>query len=95
MIHSGTKFLGGHNDTLAGFISAATEELSRELRFLYKTIGCCLSPFDSFLIIRGIKTLAVRIEKQQENAEKIARWLQKTKKSTKGFLHWIGRSSRI
>lgn len=85
VIHSGTKFLGGHNDTLAGFISVATEELSKELRFLYKTIGCCLSPFDSFLVIRGIKTLAVRIEKQQENADKIARWLQKQRKVKKVF----------
>lgn len=76
VVCSGTKFLGGHNDTLAGFVTTATEELAEKVRYVYKTIGCNLSPFDSFLLIRGIKTLALRMERQQENAEKIARWLQ-------------------
>lgn len=77
VIHSGTKYLGGHNDTLAGFLVAATEELSEKLRFIYKTTGACLSPFDSFLMIRGIKTLAIRMEKIQDNAMIIAKWLEK------------------
>ncbi len=75
VVHSGTKYLGGHNDTLAGFLVVSDNALSGRLRFIYKTIGACLSPFDSWLLIRGIKTLAVRMERQQENAMKIAQWL--------------------
>ncbi len=73
--HSGTKYLGGHNDTLAGFLVVNDAQLSERLRFLYKTIGPCLSPFDSFLITRGIKTLSVRMDRQQENAQAVANWL--------------------
>ncbi|MBM7684719.1 trans-sulfuration enzyme family protein [Defluviitalea raffinosedens] len=77
VLHSGTKYLSGHNDTLSGFLVVRTEELSEKLRFIYKTTGACLSPFDSWLMIRGIKTLAVRMEKQQENAIALANWLCK------------------
>lgn len=80
VIHSGTKYLGGHNDTLAGFLCTSRTELAERIRYIYKTIGCCLAPFDSFLIIRGIKTLAVRLERQQQNAMKIAEWLKQHKK---------------
>lgn len=80
VIHSGTKFLGGHNDTLAGFLCSADADLAGRIRFLYKTVGSCLSPFDSFLIIRGIKTLSVRMERQQANAMEIAEWLKRQKK---------------
>jgi cystathionine beta-lyase/cystathionine gamma-synthase len=75
VVHSGTKYLGGHNDTLAGFLVVSDSALSQRLRFIYKTTGACLSPFDSWLMIRGIKTLAVRMERQQESALKIAHWL--------------------
>lgn len=75
VLHSGTKYLSGHNDTLAGFLVTNSKELSEKLRYIYKTTGSCLSPFDSWLLIRGIKTLAVRMDKQQENAMKIASWL--------------------
>jgi cystathionine beta-lyase/cystathionine gamma-synthase len=75
VIHSGTKYLGGHNDTLAGFAVVNDEKISERLRFIYKTTGACLSPFDSWLLIRGIKTLPLRMEKQQENAMKLANWL--------------------
>jgi len=75
VLHSGTKYLGGHNDTLSGFLVVNDDGLSEKLRFIAKTTGACLSPFDGFLIIRGIKTLAIRIERQQETALKIARWL--------------------
>lgn len=77
VIHSGTKFLGGHNDTLAGFIITNNEEISERLTFLVNTIGAGLSPFDSWLILRGIKTLGVRMEKSQDNAIQIANWLKK------------------
>lgn len=75
VLHSGTKYLSGHNDTLAGFAVTATPELSEKLRFIYKTTGACLSPFDSWLLIRGIKTLPIRMEKQQQNALALANWL--------------------
>ena len=80
VIHSGTKFLGGHNDTLAGFLSTSRDDLAEKIRYLYKTIGSCLAPFDSYLLIRGIKTLPIRMERQQENALTIAKWLQTQKK---------------
>lgn len=76
VIHSGTKYLGGHNDTLAGFLVTSREDISRRLRFNIKTTGAGLAPFDSWLIIRGIKTLAVRMERAQSNAAQIAEWLQ-------------------
>lgn len=85
VVHSGTKFLGGHNDTLAGFICMKSLELAEKIRYLYKTTGCCLSPFDSFLMIRGIKTLAIRIEKQQHNALQIAGWLKEQKRVQQVF----------
>lgn len=88
VVHSGTKYLCGHNDTLAGFVVVKDSEYSDRLRYIYKTTGACLSPFDSWLIIRGIKTLAVRMERQQENALEIASWLRKQKiiKS----VHYVG-----
>jgi cystathionine gamma-synthase len=77
ILHSGTKYLGGHNDTLAGMLVVKDSGLAEKLRFIAKTTGGCLSPFDSFLIIRGIKTLAIRMERQQETAVKIVQWLLK------------------
>ena len=76
VVHSGTKYLAGHNDTLAGFIITNRPEIQEKLRFLIKTTGAGLSPFDSWLVIRGIKTLALRMEASQKSAEKIARWLK-------------------
>ena len=76
VLHSGTKYLGGHNDTLAGFLVARDAHLSEKLQFLCKTIGACLAPWDSFLILRGIKTLAIRMERITENAKKISAWLE-------------------
>lgn len=91
VIHSGTKYLGGHNDTLAGFAVMRDEEIAEKLRFIYKTTGACLSPFDSWLLIRGIKTLPIRMDKQQENAEKIADWLCQQEKIK--AVHYVGLSS--
>jgi cystathionine beta-lyase/cystathionine gamma-synthase len=88
VVHSGTKFLGGHNDTLAGFLVVADSELSARLRFIYKTTGACLSPFDSWLLIRGIKTLAVRMDRQQESAGKLAWWLLSQEKIK--AVHYVG-----
>ena len=76
VIHSGSKFLGGHNDTLAGFLCVKSPELALRYRELYKTLGGSLPPFDSWLIMRGIKTLPMRMERQQANALQVAAWLK-------------------
>lgn len=88
VVHSGSKYLGGHNDTLAGFLVVADDSLSERLRFIYKTTGACLSPIDSWLIIRGIKTLAVRMDRQQENAVALADWLCRQEKIK--AVHYVG-----
>ncbi|MGN6711534.1 trans-sulfuration enzyme family protein [Anaerocolumna jejuensis] len=88
VIHSGTKYLSGHNDTLAGFLVTNKADLSEKLRFIYKTTGACLAPFDCWLLIRGIKTLAVRMERQEENAKKIAAFLSSQEKVRK--VYFIG-----
>ena len=75
VVHSGTKFLAGHNDTLAGFIIVKSPDLQEKLRFLIKTTGAGLAPFDCWLVLRGIKTLALRMEKASASALKIAQWL--------------------
>lgn len=85
VIHSGTKFLGGHNDTLAGFIVSDNEAVIEKLRFLIKTTGAGLAPFDSWLMLRGIKTLGVRMERAEKNALEIAKWLKKQKHVTKVY----------
>ena len=85
IIHSGTKFLGGHNDTLAGFIVTNSEAISEKLRFLIKTVGSGLAPFDSWLILRGIKTLPLRMEKAQANAQAIVNFLLAQKNITKVY----------
>jgi cystathionine gamma-synthase len=88
VLHSGTKYLGGHNDTLSGMLVVKDNVLSEKLRFIAKTTGGTLSPFDSFLIVRGIKTLAVRMERQQETAVTVARWLAGQGKVK--AVHYIG-----
>ena len=76
VIHSGTKFLSGHNDSIAGFLITSSEEIGDELAFNLKTTGAMLSPFDSWLLLRGIKTLSVRMDRAQENTQKIVEYLQ-------------------
>lgn len=83
VVHSGTKYLSGHNDTLAGFLITKREDISEKFRFLIKTTGAGLAPFDSWLILRGIKTLGIRMEKSQQNAIAIAKWLKQQKAVTK------------
>lgn len=75
VIHSGTKYLGGHSDTIAGLVVATDPDLAKRLYYLQNAIGGILAPWDSFLIIRGIKTLAVRMERHVQNAQRIAKWL--------------------
>ncbi|WP_138754814.1 PLP-dependent transferase [Paenibacillus sinopodophylli] len=75
IIHSATKYLGGHNDVLAGLIVTKGKELSDEMAFLHNSIGAVLGPQDSWLLMRGMKTLALRMERHQYNATTIANYL--------------------
>ncbi|ASS66631.1 MULTISPECIES: aminotransferase class I/II-fold pyridoxal phosphate-dependent enzyme [unclassified Paenibacillus] len=76
VIHSATKYLGGHNDVLAGLIVTKGEELSKEMGILHNSIGAVLGPQDSWLLMRGMKTLALRMERHQYNATRLAEYLQ-------------------
>lgn len=76
VFHSATKYLAGHNDVLAGLIVAKGEELSEKIRFLHNSIGAVLGPQDSWLLIRGLKTLALRMDRHQENAFIVAQFLE-------------------
>ena len=75
VIHSGTKYLGGHNDVLSGLVVAKEPELAERVRFIQNSTGAVLSPFESWLLLRGIKTLAVRMDRHNHNALIVARWL--------------------
>ena len=76
VIHSGTKYLGGHSDTVSGFVVVNDKELADRLYYLQNAIGGVLGPWDSFLMIRGIKTLGVRMDRHVKNAIQIAEWLE-------------------
>ena len=75
VLHSATKYLGGHSDLVAGLVVVRDAALAERLAFIQNSTGGVLAPFDSFLLIRGIRTLAVRMDRHTENAEKIARHL--------------------
>jgi len=76
VVHSATKYLGGHNDVLAGLVVAKGEELCEKLFTYQNAIGGVLSPFDSWLLLRGMKTLSLRMNKHQENARELAKFLE-------------------
>ena len=75
VIHSGTKYLGGHSDVVSGFVVVNDKKIADRLYYLQNAIGGILGPWDSYLMIRGIKTLGVRMDRHVANAEKIAEWL--------------------
>ncbi|XVF11595.1 hypothetical protein REPUB_Repub08aG0040600 [Reevesia pubescens] len=75
VMHSATKFIAGHSDIMAGVLAVKGESLAKELYFLQNAVGSGLAPFDCWICLRGIKTMALRVEKQQENAQKIAEFL--------------------
>jgi cystathionine beta-lyase len=77
VIHSATKYLGGHSDLIAGAVVTRCRELSEKLKFIQNSSGAVLGPFDSWLLIRGIETLALRIEKHCANAHRVAAFLSK------------------
>lgn len=76
VVHSATKFLGGHSDVLAGLAVVRTEELAQQLYFIQNAFGAVLGPQDSWLVMRGMKTLKVRMDQQQATAAQIALWLK-------------------
>lgn len=76
VIHSATKYLGGHSDLVAGLVVVNSGELSERLAFIQNSTGGVLQPFDSFLLIRGIKTLGVRMDRHVKNAEEAAAYLK-------------------
>ncbi|MBS4220121.1 methionine biosynthesis PLP-dependent protein [Bacillus sp. FJAT-49711] len=76
VIHSATKYIGGHNDVLAGLVTAKGNDLCERLFTLHNAIGAVLSPTDSWLLIRGLKTLHLRMKQHEENAKKIVKFLR-------------------
>ncbi len=72
VVHSSTKYLGGHSDVVGGFVATGRDELAEQLRFLQNAVGAVPSPFDCYLVQRGVKTLAVRMDRQVSNAEAVA-----------------------
>ncbi|RKP05981.1 cystathionine beta-lyase [Thamnocephalis sphaerospora] len=74
--HSGTKYLSGHHDLMAGVIGVRDVALAEQLAFVVNAAGCGLGPFDSWLLLRGVKTLAVRMDRQQRSAERVAEFLE-------------------
>lgn len=79
VLHSGTKFLNGHSDVICGFAVVNNDGLGKQLRFMQNAFGAVLGPQDSFLALRGIKTLKIRIEESQRIAQKITQWLSSQK----------------
>ena len=75
VVYSATKYLAGHSDLVAGLAVVSTEEQRERIAFLQNSIGAVLPPFDSYLLIRGIKTLGVRMDRHVDNASRIALWL--------------------
>jgi len=78
--HSTTKYLGGHSDVVGGAVIINNDELYQKLKFYQNAVGAIPSPFDSWLVLRGVKTLAIRMKKHEENAMKIAEFLAQHKK---------------
>ena len=87
--HSSTKYLGGHNDTISGIVVVKdNEEIAEKISIHIKSHGSQLSPMDSWLVLRGIKTLTVRMDKHNSNAKKVAEWLRTQKKVDK--VYYVG-----
>lgn len=85
VIHSATKYLGGHSDLVAGLVVVNNNELAERIHFIQNSTGGVLSPFDSFLLIKGIKTLALRMDRQNSNATVVAKFLRDRKEVEKVY----------
>ncbi len=82
-LHSATKYIGGHSDLIAGAVVVKDKKLAEKIKFIQNAAGGILGPFESFLALRGLKTLALRMERHSANAQKIAEFLSKHKKVAK------------
>ena len=77
VVHSATKYLNGHSDMVGGVAVTANAELAEQLAFLQNSVGSVLGPFDSFLALRGLKTLSIRMAQHEKSARAVAEWLEK------------------
>lgn len=77
VVHSATKYLGGHSDLIAGLVVTKSKELGEKIKFIQNASGAILAPFDSWLVIRGIETLSLRMQRHCETAQRLAEYLQK------------------
>lgn len=91
VMHSTTKFLGGHSDVIGGAVATSNKEVVEKLRFQIKTAGAVPGPMDCYLTLRGIKTLAVRVQRSVDNAKQIAQWL--TEQPEVGRVYYPGLKS--
>lgn len=85
VFHSATKYLGGHSDVLAGVIAVNDSQLAEEINLVQKAVGAVLGPQDSYLLLRGMKTLGIRMEEHEKNAREIAKWLDNHPKVKKVY----------
>jgi cystathionine gamma-lyase len=85
VVHSATKYIGGHSDVIHGVVITNNKEIAAQIRFLQNAVGAVPGPQDCFLILRGIKTLHIRVERACQNAEKIAYYLQNHPKVSKVY----------
>ena len=85
VVHSTTKYLNGHSDSVGGVVVTTTDELGQKIGFMQNAAGAILSPFDSFLVTRGVKTLVVRMRQHDVNGREIAGWLARQPKIVKVY----------
>jgi cystathionine beta-lyase/cystathionine gamma-synthase len=88
VMHSATKYLGGHSDVIQGALMMNSQELRDQLYFIQKSCGAVPGPMDCFLVLRGIKTLHLRMQRHSENGRQIAQWLRNNAKVAK--VYWPG-----
>src|SRR6201996_8544238 len=85
VLHSTTKFLNGHSDGLGGVLVCTTKDQAEKLAFIQKSVGAIMSPFESWLVLRGVKTLAIRMKQHDESGRQIAAWLAQHPRIEKVF----------
>jgi len=90
VVHSATKYLGGHNDVLAGVVIGSDEEVSKRIAFVQNATGAVLSPNECWLLLRGLKTLSVRLDRQVANAALLSEWLREREQVEKVFYPGTG-----
>jgi cysteine-S-conjugate beta-lyase len=93
VVHSATKYLAGHSDLVAGLVVAKDPDIAAQIKYIQNASGAILGPFDSWLCIRGIETLSLRIEKQSRNAQAVAEWLENH--SAVAQVHYPGLESHL